>query len=64
MKWLARSPDLKPIENIGAVSACDVFTNNWQFASRKDFLECVLFCWEPVFNSELISILGPVYRRC
>ena len=64
MDWLSRSPDFNPIENVWGWLARRVYDNNRQFASVRDFTNCVFEEWNQMPRSLLEKLLNTMNDRC
>lgn len=64
MKWPARSPDLKPIENTWSSLARAVYRNCRQFDTVTDLECCVVAEWKNLSLNLFSKLIGSMQKRC
>jgi len=63
LDWVAKSPDLNPIENVWGVLARKVYANSRHFNSVSELQKCVQEEWDDISPSFLKVLVEGMLRR-
>ena len=64
LPWPARSPDLKPIENLWGILARSVYNDNRQFGSKEELKQAINQAWNDISISTLQNLYDSMPKRC
>ncbi|POM72207.1 Transposase [Phytophthora palmivora] len=64
LPWVARSPDLNPIENLWSIMSRRVYANGRQYSSVAELTTALVSIWEAIEHSTLLSVIESMPRRC
>ncbi|POM63726.1 LOW QUALITY PROTEIN: Homeo [Phytophthora palmivora] len=63
LPWVARSPDLNPIENLWSIMSHRVYANGRQYSSVAELTTALVSIWEAIEHSTLLSLTESMPRR-
>ena len=61
--WVARSPDINPIENVWGTLVRTVYRGGRQFDTPEDLNKFVLHEWEKLSMDDVRSVISSIPRR-
>lgn len=64
MLWPAKSPDLKPIENLRGILVRSVYAGGRQYELVVELLSVIEREWGNIPHSTIMSLVGSIKKRC